>query len=491
MDIRKIIICTLLVLTLLPLCIKAQQVEIRCTVKPLKGEKVIFGYYFGSEKKMMVSDTLKTDANGTAVISRDKALPQGMYFLYVPGHGKLDMIVGSQQRFSVTTDTASMAAGKFTGSTDNEVFAAYNRYNQEKYAEFRTLSQQYSQADAAAKPAIRSKINALTSEKDAHIAGLLKAHPNTMVGKVLGALMEPDVPDAPQGADANWQARWYRRHYFDHFDMADSSLLRTPFYESRLLGYFSQCVPNVPDSINLEIDNLLNKVRFSPELFRFNLVTLWNSYVQSKQMGIDAVWVKLARKWYLPYGTWVTADDRQLIEEQVARKEHNLLGMTAPPLEQLMSLPSDHFKLAKTDTTTRYDLHAGTMVRDFRQSVHSEYTVLFFWDVTCSHCREFILKLRDVLPTLKKYDVTVMTVQILISREGKSKWVDYINENSLYDWTNTWSPYSAAYRQLYDTEQVPILYVLDKDKKIIAKQLQPEQLEGLLQYEQQKKTSTH
>ncbi|MBR3287923.1 MAG: DUF5106 domain-containing protein [Bacteroidales bacterium] len=464
--------------------------DIRCTIAPLHGGEVIFGHYLGGERRLIADDTLHLDAQGTAVVQTAEPLPQGMYFFYLPGKAKFDVLVGDDQTFSVRTDTAGLAAHPvFTGSAENEAFYRYNDYNRAKYTEFRTLSNSYASADAAGKNAIRQQMSRMSQEKNRFIDSLRQAHPGTYLSKVLGAILEPEVPDPPAGADADWQARWFRRHYFDHFDLGDSTMLRTPFYESRLTSFFSQYVPAQADSIIEEADKILTATAASPELFRFNLITLWNTYVTSKQMGMDAVWVHLAERWYLPHGTWLSDEERKTINDEVLRKKYNLIGLDAPALDMLMSLPADHFKLAVTDTATRYDLHAGTMLPDFRKSIQSDYIVIFFWDVTCSHCREFILKLHEVYPALKKYGVTVMTVQILISREGKSKWVDYINEHQLYDWMNTWSPYSAEYRHLYDTDLVPILYVLDKDRKIVAKQLQPEQLEDFLQFQQRTKNS--
>jgi hypothetical protein len=59
--------------------------------------------------------------------------------------------------------------------------------------------------------------------------------------------------------------------------------------------------------------------------------------------------------------------------------------------------------------------------------------------------------------------------------EGKQKWVDFINEHELYDWMNVWSPYDYTYKVNYDIRTTPVIFILDKDKKIIAKSLNPKQ----------------
>ena len=64
--------------------------------------------------------------------------------------------------------------------------------------------------------------------------------------------------------------------------------------------------------------------------------------------------------------------------------------------------------------------------------------------------------------------------------EGKEKWVDFINEHHLYDWINCWSPYSNDFRRLYNLQSYPQLFVLDEEKKIVAKRVTPEQAENII-----------
>jgi hypothetical protein len=74
---------------------------------------------------------------------------------------------------------------------------------------------------------------------------------------------------------------------------------------------------------------------------------------------------------------------------------------------------------------------------------------------------------------------------------SKDDWMKFIHEHSLQDWANVY--YSKAdekarvdsgvpgYSQLYDVQSFPTLYLLDKDKKIIAKKLTFDQIDEILQ----------
>ena len=73
----------------------------------------------------------------------------------------------------------------------------------------------------------------------------------------------------------------------------------------------------------------------------------------------------------------------------------------------------------------------------------------------------------------------------------KDDWIKYISEHSLQDWVNVYSSlaenkkrYVAGlkdYTQLYEVLYFPSFFLLDKDKKFIAKRLKYEQLVDLLE----------
>ena len=73
---------------------------------------------------------------------------------------------------------------------------------------------------------------------------------------------------------------------------------------------------------------------------------------------------------------------------------------------------------------------------------------------------------------------------------GKEAWMNYLHENKLKDWVHVYETaaqkdavYAAGkpnFRQLYDVSQTPLLYLLDKDKRIIAKKLSYQQIDEII-----------
>jgi hypothetical protein len=122
-------------------------------------------------------------------------------------------------------------------------------------------------------------------------------------------------------------------------------------------------------------------------------------------------------------------------------------------------------------------------------SVKAPYTIVCFWDPTCSHCQEVVPKLDSIFES--KWKSRGVALYGVLVDGGKDQWLKYIREHNLKDWIHVYQTQAmkdadyaankAGFRQLYDVYQTPILYLLDNEKRIIAKKLSYSQLDDFLQ----------
>ena len=118
--------------------------------------------------------------------------------------------------------------------------------------------------------------------------------------------------------------------------------------------------------------------------------------------------------------------------------------------------------------------------------VTSKYTVLVFWSVDCGHCQTEIPKLNDTLKTIKgKIDFKVMAIY---TKEDFEAWRKFIIDKKL-DFINVFDPvHINDLKNKFDIYSTPVIYILDKDKKIKAKRLDYKQVIGMLKFlEEQEK----
>ena len=68
--------------------------------------------------------------------------------------------------------------------------------------------------------------------------------------------------------------------------------------------------------------------------------------------------------------------------------------------------------------------------------------------------------------------------------DNREEWTEFLTEHNLFDWINVWDKDQITqFKILYDGRKTPGVYVLDRDKKIIAKKLDIAQLKQLLSEE--------
>jgi thiol-disulfide isomerase/thioredoxin len=359
--------------------------------------------------------------------------------------------------------------------------------------EYQRLNELYRNvATDAEKNVIKAELNTVNRESLAYIDKLIEDNRHLYVSKVIKSLIPIDVrvPEPPRNdegniTDPNFQYRWWRAHFFDNLDIFDPDMLRTHLYEEKMFDYLIKVIPQHTDTICVEIDKILAKAQAHAAVFQYILVTVFTHFYESKDIvrGFvvpENVWMHIAEKWYIPHATWAFGGNfHEYLVEQVPKRKPNLIGKRAPPMENLVVLPPEHFKAAALDTAIKSDVYAGAIIEDFRKELKSKYTVLYFWEYSCGFCKQGIQDLFNVWQELKDRDLQVITIQThFVSRTDKGKWIDFVNEHEMFGfkWINAWSPYSYKYKELYNTATVPLMYLLDENFDIVIRNIVSEQL---------------
>ena len=132
---------------------------------------------------------------------------------------------------------------------------------------------------------------------------VIKEKPNLLYSKIMNMMKEIDVPESPKDAkgniiDSTFQYNYYKEHYWDNTDLNDDRLLYTPIFDGKYKTYFEKVIYKHPDSIKVEIDKVLGKIKDpNSMMMRFMLGNLINEYANSKIMGQDALYVHLVKNY--------------------------------------------------------------------------------------------------------------------------------------------------------------------------------------------------
>ncbi len=473
---RLFLITSTFIFCSLPLWSKGYEIKVH--INGVADTNIILAHYLN--KSIYSDDTIRLDSKGKGIYRGKKELPQGMYIIYLPNGNYFEIIIGEDQTFSLYTDTSNYITNAIIeGSPDNEIFFNFQKYMIEKREVLQKLQNTLkTEVDEYKKNKAREGIDSLTKDRKEKINLIVKENPTLFVSTFLKSTLEIDVPDPPTrldgSIDSTWQYRYFKNHYFDNFNPSDGRLLRTPLYEDKVMYFLEKVIIQIPDTIIAEVDKLLDGSRKDSTLFRYLLITLFNHYGNSNIMGMDAVQVHLADKYYIQSSWW--NDDKFIdeLKDRVKILKPLILGNTAPDVE-LLFVPAEHFKAAENDSVLKLYPHVGELMKI--SNVQANYLVLFFWEATCSHCKKAVPEMYKIFKEkLEKKGVKVIAISTLFGEDGKEKWVNFVNSNRLYDWYNAWNPYDYQYKITYDIRTTPQIFILDKNKKIIGKRLGPEQV---------------
>jgi hypothetical protein len=450
----------------------SQGYEIHLTLKPFTNSKVYLGYHYGKVKA--VADSVILDGNSMGIFKGKNKLSGGIYFIVSPKKEILfELLLDKQQQFSIFADSARLPVSiAFTGSPENSSFLEYTAFMNSHGKSLADLQAQLSQSKSKTDSTLlREKMKKLNEEVKTERDELENKDPNSLLATLLRALKEPVIPSIPKlpngRPDSTFAYRYYKAHYWDNISFTDDRLIRTPIFEPKLDHYYKDLVSPESDSIDREIDYMLLFSRTNKDMFKYLLVYFTQKYINPEFMGQDAVFIHLFEK-YINTGQadFFTEKYRKFVDDRAYSIMANLIGQPAANLEM-------------TDTSGK--------IRSLYE-IPANFVLICFWDPTCSHCKEIIPKVDSIYQAKWKYE-GVQIYGVMVDG-GQENWLNFIRAHNLGDWVNvyqTTTQHDAVvaagrpdYRQLYDVYQTPVLYLLDKEKRIVAKKLTYQQVDEVI-----------
>jgi len=456
-------------------CLAQEGYNLKFQIAGLKDTTIYLGNYYG--ETTYIKDTARVNSKGEFFFDGKKSLTyRGVYFL-VLNKSKLpfDMVIGTNQQFSMITTTEDYVRNmKVTSDFDNKLFFESMVFNMDSHIEAEPYIKiiQDSTLSEDKKKDARDAFNRINDKVVSYQNDLILKNPATLTAKILKANQPVKIPDAPKNADGSidstFQLRWYREHFFDNFDLAEPALicLPKPVYRDKIIEYLDKLYAPNPDSITKAIDKIVAKAKVNQETYKYSTWMCLLKYQQPEIMGLDEVYVNVYDK-YFGSGEmdfWVNDKLKKNLKDHAERLRKSLVGKKAPNL----IMQDANFK-----PRSMYD-------------IKNKYTVLFIFDPDCGHCKEETPKLVSFY-NKKKFDVEVYAVS---ADTSMAKMRDYIKDmNTKWITVNGPRTYVGPYQDLYDALVTPSLYIIDAQKKIIAKKVPADKVEDFLtQYEKFHKT---
>ncbi len=479
--------------------IKAQNAyDIKINLKHCK-DTIAYLTFYQFDKNMIV-DTCTYIKNGKIEFNGKKKLYKGIYSLV--GQGKsiyFDFFVDDEnQNLDISSESISNYKESLlcSNSKNQNDFFEYIKYFEVQKLDFEsylTKTKGLSKKDSTDFMSGKQKL--INENIESYEKSFIQKNKGTFISDALNLKMEKYLKDIPKASNGRLDSiavfDYYKKHYWDEVDFKEDGLARTPFFYGRLTRYFESVVIRDPEAVSVEIDRIMNQAIEGSIMYKLLLANFVNKYENSKIMGFDKVFVYIVDKYFKTGKAKDIYNDDNIVNNIINRANilrPLLLEEIAPelpmiPIESHDKISKMGFESAKTseELTKIFYANAAEIEKTFIKlsSIKAKYTLLVFWDVDCSHCQVEIPKLIDLYHQLLKDKIDVKVFSVYTQQEfGKYK--KYVEEKKL-DWINVYD--GVHYNNLkdkYDIYSTPVIYILDKDKKIKAKRIDVNQIKPIL-----------
>lgn len=435
---------------------KAEGYRIAVQWEGLKDSSLFLAHYY--DTKIYVNDTIQLDKQGKGTFSGKEKLKEGLYVLYLNEKIYFDILVGADQEFAISTENSDFISKlKIEKAKESEDFLAYQNFLRKKQQDRNELEKQLKEGDSIAMESAKNKLQDLEKEMLKFMKDEKEKYPGTMYSLFIKTadqiiIPEPqfDKNDPQYDSLAFFYYYNYRRdHFLDNIDFGDDRIINTPLLYPKLDTYFNKILIQAPDSIIPQAMKVINQSRKNKIMFQYTTSFLLNNSVQSKIMGMDEVFLKIADEVFLKgEATWADSTRLAKIAEEAYLTRYNLIGRIAPEL------------VMENIDGEMESLH----------QINAQYTVLVFWEPSCGHCKKEIPQLyKEVYEKYIGQNIEFFAVNI---DDKKEEWQKFVEEHELSGWHHVWdTKHQSKFRFLYNVKATPLIYLLDKDKKIVAKKL--------------------
>lgn len=239
-----------------------------------------------------------------------------------------------------------------------------------------------------------------------------------------------------------------RGENFENLDFSDNGLLYTPVFYRSLQHLLARNINNnrSSDVFIADMDSFLTRAKQDSEVYQFCLKYLVDFLHSYTKIGLNKVFAHLVYSYFLPDTTgWLNDEIKNTLKEMADTWTSASEGKIAPELV-MQNIEGDTVRLS---------------------DIHTRYTLLLFWKTGCGHCEKAIKALKKFYDQTDDLDLTIFAVYV---KKSKSDWENFLDKQAVKNlWINVWDPKDKNdFHSKYYVVSTPILYVLDKEKRVVS-----------------------
>ena len=234
-------------------------------------------------------------------------------------------------------------------------------------------------------------------------------------------------------------------NYFNDVDFNDLSLMPTNVLTTKIIDFLSiqqtagQTKEQQIMSFILGIDNVLYRATVNCNMYKFifqYLIELFN------ELKVNDVVDYMTG---IPYSEFIDCSERQY-DELLSIAEFNSRARIGSTAKNIFG------KTISEDDFNMYD-------------IDTEYTIVFFWSYTCDHCRENIKEFKKIMD--ENPDMSLVAVCVIGDLKKIKKLINNVKVKGYF--YHDGLEWDCPFVSDYAVVSTPSFFVLDKDKRILYK----------------------
>lgn len=424
---------------------------------------------------LLFVDSARTDVGGHVSFQIPESVPTGLFRMYLGTTlesiqvNRLPQLVDfiysgtdvqMRSHFFYPLDSLRIQTGS---DLENIQFLSYRKKNVQFQKNMNDLSSQLFSPESGGPmdPIQLAEFRQVQLRWCAYEDSLIAAYPNAWFTRIVKAnkfsIVDPTMSNEER-------ITYLKNNFFNDYIFSDPELLRTNIIEDRIIGYMQMyfghgLADNEQDAQFIKaIDIVLKEAsKGSPDVYAYVLNNLIVGFEMNGRIGV-LDYLNAA------YGESSCTNDllSEASRKRLASSARNAVGMPAADIET-NDLQGNPVKLS---------------------AISADITLVVFWAAWCDHCRELVPELRNAVSNnaIGLPDSTELTVIAVSLDDDEQQLRTFLSENDYSSWItiSDFKKWNGAVVKDYNVYATPTIFVLDDEKKIIAKSASISELKNSL-----------
>ena len=422
----------------------SQEYNLKIQVQDIPQKEIYLANFYGDQNHIL--DTAVPDTTGLIYFTLKESYYPGMYRIFLDKNIYFDIIYNNENIEIKTQYDFLYDSLKVISSKENMIYYDFLKANNEYRRKFDLLAplvDYYPQKDTFYNIAKNRFVN-IQEDFVRYVNEVIESNPDAWATKIFRLrqplFFNPELDEAGRREYAT-------EHFFDHIDFTDVELIRSNAYTSLAIEYMSiYSNPNftqeqLEESFIQAVDKIMYEAMDNNIIYEFIVDYLVDGF---ERFHFEKVLDYIAEN-YSP--EQCKNEERKTdLQTRLIKYAELAKGKKAPEIV-IPDINGEQIKLSK---------------------INSEYTLILFWASWCQHCNEILPQIHNIyINSVSNKTLEVLSVSLDTEKE---EWIAALQETN-YTWLNCselkgWDSQVAIDYNIYAT---PTMFLLDKNKKIVAK----------------------